>query len=234
MPGGIHKHSGRTIMARYVVVGANRGIGLEMVKQLAARGDQVVAGCRSASAELRETGAEIHENVDVTDDASVERFATAVSTGGLIDVLVHVSGILKGDNLDTLDWDTLREQFEVNTLGPLRVARAFAPKMTGGSKIGILSSRVGSLADNTSGNNYGYRISKTAVNMAGVNLAHDLSSRGIAVLILHPGFVRTEMTGGRGHIGPEESARGLIQRLDELGMNDTGTFWHADGSQLPW
>ena len=221
-------------MARYVVVGANRGIGLEMVKQLAARGEQVVAGCRSASAELRETDAEIRENVDVTDDASVERFATAVSTGGLVDVLVHVSGILKGDNLDTLDWDTLREQFEVNTLGPLRVARAFAPKMKEGSKIGILSSRVGSLADNTSGNNYGYRISKTAVNMAGVNLAHDLSSRGIAVLILHPGFVRTEMTGGRGHIGPEESARGLIQRLDELGMNDTGTFWHADGSQLPW
>jgi len=221
-------------MARYVVVGANRGIGLEMVKQLAARGEQMVAGCRSASPELRETGAEVHENVDVTDDASVERFATAVSAGGLVDVLVHVSGILKGDNLDTLDWDTLREQLEVNTLGPLRMARAFAPKMTEGSKIGILSSRVGSLADNTSGNNYGYRISKTAVNMAGLNLAHDLAPRSIAVLILHPGFVRTEMTGGRGHIGPEESARGLIQRLDELGMKETGTFWHADGSQLPW
>ncbi len=221
-------------MARYVVVGANRGIGLEMVKQLAARGEQVVAACRSASPELRETGAEIHENVDVTDDASVARFTELAAAGGLIDVLVHVSGILKGDNLDTLEWDTLREQFEVNTLGPLRVARAFAPKMKEGSKIGILSSRVGSLADNTSGNNYGYRISKTAVNMAGVNLAHDLSSRGIAVLILHPGFVKTEMTGGRGHIDPDESARGLIQRLDELGMNETGTFWHADGSRLPW
>lgn len=221
-------------MARYVIVGANRGIGLELAKQLAARGEDVVAACRSASPELRETGAEVHENVDVTDDTSVERFTAATKAGGPIDVLVHVSGILKGDSLDTLEWDTLREQFEVNTLGPLRVARSFAPFMRTGGKIGILSSRVGSMADNTSGGNYGYRMSKAAVNMAGVNLAHDLKSLGIAVLLLHPGFVQTEMTGGRGHIGPDESASGLIQRLDELGMDQTGTFWHADGSQLPW
>ncbi len=221
-------------MARYVIVGANRGIGLEIVRQLKDRGEEVIAACRTASAELRETGAQVHENVEVTDDESIERFAAAVKASGPVDVLVHVSGILKGDNLDTLDWDTLREQFEVNTLGPLRVARAFAPKMTEGGKIGILSSRVGSLADNASGGNYGYRISKTAVNMAGVNLAHDLKPRGIAVLLLHPGFVQTEMTGGRGHIGPDESARGLIARLDELGLEHTGTFWHADGSPLPW
>jgi len=221
-------------MARYVVVGANRGIGLEIARQFKSRGEDVIAACRSASADLRETGAEVHENVDVTDDASVERFTAAVKAGGPVDVLVHVSGILKGDNYDSLDFDLIREHFEVNTLGPLRVARAFAPFMKTGGKIGILSSRVGSLADNTSGGNYGYRISKTAVNMAGVNLAHDLKSLGIAVLLLHPGFVRTEMTGGRGHIGPDESARGLIARLDELGLDDTGTFWHADGTQLPW
>jgi len=221
-------------MARYVIVGANRGIGLEMVRQLTARGETVVAACRSATQDLRETGAEIHEHVEVTGDESVERFTAAVKANGPIDILVHVSGILKGDNLDALDWNTLREQFEVNTLGPLRVARAFAPFMKTGGKIGILSSRVGSMADNTSGGNYGYRMSKAAVNMAGVNLAHDLKSLGIAVFLLHPGFVRTEMTGGRGHIGPDESARGLIARLDELGMNETGTFWHADGSQLPW
>lgn len=221
-------------MARYVVVGANRGIGLEMVRQLKARGEDVVAACRTASPELRETGAEVHENVDVTDDGAVERFVSAVKAGGPIDVLVHVSGILKSDNYDNLDFDQIREHFEVNTLGPLRVARAFAPFMKTGGKIGILSSRVGSLADNTSGGNYGYRISKTAVNMAGVNLAHDLKSLGIAVLLLHPGYVRTEMTGGSGHIDADESARGLIARLDELGMDQTGTFWHADGSQLPW
>jgi NAD(P)-dependent dehydrogenase (short-subunit alcohol dehydrogenase family) len=221
-------------MARYVVVGANRGIGLELAKQLAARGEQVIAACRSASPDLRATGAEVHENVDVTDDASVDRFVAAVKANGPIDVLVHVSGILKGDTYDSLDFDVIREQFEVNTLGPLCVAHAFAPFMKTGGKIGILSSRVGSLADNTSGGNYGYRISKAAVNMAGVNLAHDLESLGIAVLLLHPGFVQTEMTGGRGYIGPEESARGLIKRLDELGIEQTGTFWHADGTRLPW
>lgn len=221
-------------MARYVVVGANRGIGLELTRQLAARGDAVVAACRSANPELRETGAEVHENVDVTDDGSVERFVAATKAGGPVDVLVHVSGILIPDNYDALDFDDIRQQFEVNTLGPLRVARAFAPFMKTGGKIGILSSRVGSLTDNTSGGNYGYRISKTAVNMAGRNLAYDLQSLGIAVLLLHPGYVRTDMTGGRGHIAPDESARGLIQRLDELGMEQTGTFWHADGSQLPW
>ncbi len=221
-------------MARYVIVGANRGIGLEITRQLTERGEDVVAACRSASPELRETGAEIHENVDVTDDESVKRFTAATKAGGPIDVLVHVSGILERDNLDDLDWDTLRRQFEVNTLGPLRVARAFAPFMKSGGKIGILSSRVGSMTDNTSGGNYGYRISKAAVNMAGVNLAHDLKSLGIAVLLLHPGYVRTEMTGGSGHIEADESARGLIKRLDELGMDQTGTFWHADGSQLPW
>jgi len=221
-------------MPRYVVVGANRGIGLEIVRQLKDRGEDVVAACRSASPELRDTGAEVHENVEVTDDESIERFAAAVKANGPVDVLVHVSGILKGDNFDNLDFDRIREHFEVNTLGPIRVAQAFAPFMKTGGKIGILSSRVGSLADNTSGGNYAYRISKTAVNMAGVNLSHDLKSLGIAVLLLHPGFVRTEMTGGRGHIDPGESARGLIARLDELGLDHTGTFWHADGSQLPW
>jgi len=221
-------------MPRYVVVGANRGIGLEIVRQLKDRGEDVVAACRSASPELRDTGAEVHENVEVTGDESIERFAAAVKANGPVDVLVHVSGILKGDKFDNLDFDRIREHFEVNTLGPIRVAQAFAPFMKTGGKIGILSSRVGSLADNTSGGNYAYRISKTAVNMAGVNLSHDLKSLGIAVLLLHPGFVRTEMTGGRGHIDPGESARGLIARLDELGLDHTGTFWHADGSQLPW
>lgn len=221
-------------MTRYVVVGANRGIGLEIARQLKARGEEVVAACRSASPELRETGAEIHENVEVSEDASVERFVAAVKAGGPVDVIVHVSGILRGDTYDSLDFDRIREHFEVNTLGPLRVARAFAPFMKTGGKIGILSSRVGSLADNTSGGNYGYRISKTAVNMAGVNLAHDLKPLGIAVFLLHPGYVRTEMTGGGGHIDPDQSARGLLARLDELGLEQTGSFWHADGSQLSW
>lgn len=220
-------------MARIVITGANRGIGLEMARQLAARGDEVIAACRTASPELSELKVQIHENVDVTSDSAVERFAAALGGTG-IDVLANVAGILISDSLDTLNWDDLRRQYEVNALGPLRVSRAVSPLIRQGGKIAIVSSRVGSLADNNSGGNYGYRMSKTAVNMAGVNLAHDMRPRGIAVFLLHPGYVRTRMTGGHGNIGPEEAARGLIERIDTLGMDQTGTFWHADGSHLPW
>ena len=93
---------------------------------------------------------------------------------------------------------------------------------------------MGSLADNTSGGLYGYRISKAAVNMVGVNLARDFKPRGIAVYVLHPGYVRTAMTGGSGHVDPHRAAQGLIERLDNLKLADTGTFWHAQGHPLPW
>lgn len=93
---------------------------------------------------------------------------------------------------------------------------------------------MGSIGDNGSGGHYGYRMSKAALNMAGVSLAHDLRPRGIAVAILHPGYVRTDMTGGGGHIDPPEAARGLLQRLDELTLESTGSFWHANGERLPW
>ena len=127
----------------------------------------------------------------------------------------------------------MRRQFEVNTLGPLRVIRALADNLREGSKVGIVSSRVGSIEDNGGGNNYGYRVSKTAVNMVGKNLSHDLGRRGIAVVLLHPGLVATRMTGGRG-IEPAVAAAGLIDRMDELSMETTGTFWHAEGYALPW
>jgi NAD(P)-dependent dehydrogenase (short-subunit alcohol dehydrogenase family) len=128
----------------------------------------------------------------------------------------------------------MRAQYEVNTLGPLRVTKAFLPALRQGSKVAIVSSRVGSLADNGSGGNYGYRMSKTAVNMAGVNLAHDLKPAGVTVILLHPGYVRTGMTGFNGHIDPPQSAAGLISLIDDASLAETGTFWHAEGYELPW
>ena len=100
--------------------------------------------------------------------------------------------------------------------------------------IGIVTSRMGSVADNDSGGAYGYRMSKAAVNITGVSLARDLAERGISVALLHPGYVRTDMTGHSGHIDAEEAAAGLIQRMDELSPATTGTFWHANGETLPW
>lgn len=221
-------------MATVVITGANRGIGLELAKQCQARGDHVIAAVRKASDELSQEGIETHEGVEVTDDASIAKFATTLE-GRHIDVLINNAGILLArETIEDLNWDGMRRQFEINTLGPMRVTRALLPQFKSGGKIAILSSRVGSIADNTTGGRYGYRISKTAVNMAGVCLAHDLRDRGIAVVLLHPGYVRTGLTDMNGDIDPDESARGLIARIDETTMERTGTFWHANGSELPW
>jgi NAD(P)-dependent dehydrogenase (short-subunit alcohol dehydrogenase family) len=103
-----------------------------------------------------------------------------------------------------------------------------------GTKIGIVTSRMGSIADNTSGSRYGYRMSKAAVNMAGVSLSRDLAERGVAVALLHPGYVRTGMTGGHGLVDADEAAGGLLARMDALSMDTSGTFWHAQGEVLPW
>lgn len=220
-------------MGTVALTGANRGIGLELARQLAARGDTVIAAVRSASDELASLDVEVHEGVDVSDDKSVAQFASALS-GRQLDILINNAGILTRENLDDLDWDRIRTQFEINTLGPLRVTAALLPCLSDGSKVAIVSSRVGSLADNSSGNNYGYRISKAAVNMVGVNLSHDLKDRGIAVVLLHPGYVRTGLTDMSGNVDPDEAARGLIERIDETTLEHTGTFWHADGTELPW
>jgi NAD(P)-dependent dehydrogenase (short-subunit alcohol dehydrogenase family) len=127
----------------------------------------------------------------------------------------------------------MEEQFRVNTLGPLRVTEALLDNLDAGSKVAIVSSRVGSIEDNSSGGHYGYRASKTAVNQIGMNLKHDLAPRGIAVGLLHPGLVATDMTGGQG-ITAKESAEGLIKRIDALNSENSGGFWHAEGYTLPW
>ncbi len=219
-------------MAHIVITGANRGIGLEMARQFAARGDTVTALCRSASPALRDLGARIIDDVDVTaDDLSA---LTDALGDGLIDVLINNAGLLGFEHLGDLNLASIRQQFEVNALGPLKITHALLGNLREGSKVGLVTSRMGSLADNTSGGQYGYRMSKAALNMAGVSLAHDLKRKGIAVVLLHPGFVRTEMTRGNGNVEPDEAAKGLIARIDALTLETTGTFWHADGQQLPW
>ena len=220
-------------MARIVISGANRGIGLELVRQLAARGEEVIAACRTASPELAALDVAVHEGVELTDSASVAAFAGAVSARP-VDILVNNAGLLSNETLEDLDFDRMRRQYEVNALAPLRLTKALLPALGEGAKVALVTSRVGSLADNSSGGNYGYRMSKAAANMAGVNLAIDLKARGIAVIMLHPGYVRTGMTGGRGMVDADEAARGLIARIDEATLADTGTFWHAEGYELPW
>lgn len=221
-------------MATYVVTGTNRGIGYEYCRQLQARGDTVIAVCRTASEELKQLGVQVEEGIDITSDASVAELRTRLGNRA-IDVLINNAGILKRVTLENLDFSSIREQFEVNALGPLRVTHALLPNLKTGSKIVLMTSRMGSIGDNTSGSSYGYRMSKVALSMAGKSLAHDLKSRGIAVAILHPGLVQTRMTNfTTGGITPEEAVKGLLARIDELTLENTGTFWHANGDVLPW
>jgi NAD(P)-dependent dehydrogenase (short-subunit alcohol dehydrogenase family) len=219
-------------LATVLVTGGNRGIGLQLCTQFMARGDDVIAVCRAASDDLSRLGVRIIENTDVSDGASIKKLKDTLGEQR-IDILVNSAGILKEDKLGALDYDEMTEQFRVNTLGPLRVTEALLDNLRTGSKVIIITSRVGSIEDNSSGGYYGYRASKTAVNQIGMNLKHELLPRGIAIALLHPGLVATEMTGGRG-IDPEESARGLIQRIDELNIDNSGSFWHAEGYALPW
>ena len=219
-------------MAKVLVTGCNRGIGLQLCTQLHDRGDEVIGVCRSASSEVSSLGIRVIEGIDVSDGDDVAALAKALD-GESIDILINNAGILRSDRLESVDYDAMLEQYRVNTLGPLRVTHALLPNLHGGSKVAIISSRVGSIEDNSSGNNYGYRVSKVAVNMVGTNLRHDLEPKGIAVALLHPGLVATDMTGGGG-ITPAKSAKGLIERIDELDLENTGGFWHAEGYRLPW
>ena len=220
-------------MASIVITGANRGIGLALARAYASRGDKVIAAVRSTTDDLDALDVEVHEGVEVTDDAAVQRFADSLAESS-VDALIANAGIHSNETLDDLNWERIRRQFEVNTLGPLRVTRALLPRLHDGSKVAIITSRSGSIGDNGSGGTYGYRMSKAAVNMGGVDLALDLKPKGIPVLLLHPGMVRTDMGGGPGAVEPEDAAARMVARIDEMTLETTGRFLHAEGYELPW
>jgi NAD(P)-dependent dehydrogenase (short-subunit alcohol dehydrogenase family) len=220
-------------MQNVLVTGANRGIGLELCRAFRARGDTVIAVCRRSSPELMALGARIMADVNVTDAASIASLVRTLE-GARLDVLFHNAGILRAESLGSIDYDSVREQLETNALAPLRLTEQLLPLLAPGCKVALMTSRMGSIADNSSGSMYGYRMSKAALNMAGASLAHDLKPRGIAVVILHPGYVRTEMTGGHGSVEPSDAARQLVARIDELTIETTGRFLHANGEVLPW
>ncbi|UCH28684.1 MAG: SDR family oxidoreductase [Myxococcales bacterium] len=218
-------------MATVLITGANRGIGLELSRQLTERGDEVIALCRQSSPELQALGVRTIEGVDVTDDSTLR--AASEELGDVeADVLINYAGIFTIETFRDLDFEEIRRNFEVNALGALRVTHALQGHLRRGGKIILITSRMGSIDDNGSGAYYGYRMAKAALNMAGVNLAHDFRGRA-SVAILHPGLVATRMTGFSG-IPTEESAAGLIARIDELQPKDSGGFWHANGERLPW
>lgn len=232
-------------MIAKLVIGADRGIAHALSRHLHDRGDAVVAACFGDGADLVALGITVEPGVDVTSDEAVTGLRKRLEQRGVrLGWLVHVAGIMHLDTLDTVDFDDVRRQFEVNTIGPLRVVRELRGLLDDGAKVGIFTSRVGSLGDNSSGGDYAYRISKAAANMVALNLHHDLSRHGVLVQALHPGMVMTHLLDvvdpeqmqryAAAYSSPEEAAAQLVAVLDALSPEDAGRFQHANGSFLPW
>lgn len=220
-------------MTTVLITGAARGIGFELCRHYHRRGERVIATCRARSEALAALGVEVIDGIDVAHADAATQLRDALGERPL-DILINNAGVLARDVLGGIDFESVAHQLAVNAIGPLRVTEALLPNLGRGAKVALITSRMGSMADNGSGGYYGYRMSKAALNAAGVSLARDLAPRGIAVALLHPGFVQTEMVGGAGDITPREAAERLAARIDALELATSGTFWHSNGEVLPW
>jgi NAD(P)-dependent dehydrogenase (short-subunit alcohol dehydrogenase family) len=220
-----------------LITGANRGIGLEIARQLSQRGDRVVATVRNpdAAADLRALDVRL-ETLDVTSADQVARLAAALDPGAF-DVLVNNAGVGVRDRpLGELDFEKMSQFFDTNALGAMRVAEALLPHLRRGNtrKILNMTSLMGSISDNSTGGSYAYRASKAALNMLNRSLAIDLAGDGFTCVVLHPGWVQTDMGGSAAPTPVHESAAGLVRLIDELGQEDSGNFFNFAGQELPW
>lgn len=220
-------------MAQHVVItGANRGIGLELAKHYVAQGEQVTAVVRSSSSELAALNVRVIEGIDVSNEQDVLTLQSHITTA--VDLLINNAGVFHNETLADMDFAAIEQQFAINAVAPLRVTHALHHRLGTGAKVAMITSRMGSIADNGSGGYIGYRMSKAALNAAAVSLAHELKSQGVAVGLFHPGFVQTRMVGFAGDVSPEQAAHGITQRISELNLDNSGGFWHANGERLPW
>jgi NAD(P)-dependent dehydrogenase (short-subunit alcohol dehydrogenase family) len=220
-----------------LVTGANRGIGLELVKQLKAQGHDVIGTARKPeeAVELQALDARVLQ-LDVTDSASVEAMAGALE-GQPIDLLINNAGIggHRADSFDDTDFDQIGLTFEVNSIGPMRVTQALLPNVLASQRKLVIqmSSIMGSIEENRGGY-YGYRASKTALNMLNKSLALELADRGVTAVVLHPGWVKTRMGGAGAMITTDVSVQGLLRVIAGLKPTDTGRFFDYQGNELPW
>jgi NAD(P)-dependent dehydrogenase (short-subunit alcohol dehydrogenase family) len=220
-----------------LVTGANRGIGLEYARQLAAQGHTVIGTARdpAAATELRAITDRI-EALDVADAASVAALARRLD-GVAIDILVNNAGVISRDDNDlaSVDFEEMQRAFEVNAFGPLRVTQALMPNLKLGQRklIVNMSSQLGSI-ERSNGQMYAYRASKTALNQFSKILAVELGPQGFVVVALHPGWVRTDMGGANATLAPEDSVAGLLALIGKLGPQDNGRFYDYQGKPIPW
>ena len=232
-------------MKTILITGANRGIGLEFVRQYAADGWRVLACSRSPekSAALNKLAAQYPELIknhalDVADPAQIERLGQALANE-VIDLLINNAGIYPDSDksgfghTDDAEW---LQAFRINTMAPLKMAETFATQISRSKQktIVTITSKMGSIADNSSGGSYLYRSSKAAVNMVVKSLAIDLKQSGIILVVCHPGWVKTDMGGSNALISATESVSGIRQVISRLTMDDSGKFFGYDGEVIPW
>lgn len=230
-------------MSTLLITGANRGIGLELTRQLIARGDQVIATCRSPdAAEDLKALATDHSTLTilpliVTDAASIAAAKSAIGSRA-IDILINNAGVIGPQRQSTLDMDFegFLDTLDVNTLGPLRVLQAFLPNLERSAwpRILTITSRMGSLTASPATDRIAYRASKAALNRLILAAAGDLKTRNVAVAVAHPGWVQTDMGGAQAALSPAESARGLIEVIDHMTLSNTPRFFDHDGSTISW
>jgi len=221
-------------MKNILITGANRGIGLSLSKHYTNAGHCVIACCRKTSNELnRLQNVVLIEEIDMLNQNSFNKVPPALE-GKQIDILINNAGIFLNETLDDFNSENIQKQLMVNSVAPLVFSHKLLPHISKGGKIAMVTSRMGSIADNDSGGYFGYRMSKAALNAGTKSLSVDLASKGIAVGLFHPGFVATDMTNKQGDIDADTAAQRIIDRIEELNMDNTGSFWHSNGASLPW
>ena len=219
-----------------VVTGANRGIGLAFCRQLVNEGYKVVGICRQSSAELNKLDIRVINKIDFSDLEAIKNINKNLNHEP-IDLLINNAGIGLQDDIQNLDFTKIHQHFFTNACGPLAVTLSLLPSMKPKSKIAFISSRLSSVTDNSSSGSYSYRMSKAALNMCAKNLSIDLKDKGIAVAALSPGMVDTDMLRVLGITQGADAAMvvtRLMKIIDNLNLENTGTFWHVDGSVLSW
>lgn len=221
-------------MTKHVVItGANRGIGLNLCQQYSAKGYHVTAVVRQVSDELKALDVTVISNIDVANEGDIVALQSQLH-GHKIDLLINNAGVFHNESITDMDFAAINQQLAVNAVAPIRVTHALIHSLGIDAKVAMITSRMGSITDNSSGGYIGYRMSKAALNAASVSLAHELKDKKIAVGLFHPGFVQTQMVNFAGDISPEQAAERLTQRIDELNVENSGGFWHSNGETLPW
>jgi NAD(P)-dependent dehydrogenase (short-subunit alcohol dehydrogenase family) len=220
-----------------LITGANRGIGLELARQYAAAGWHVIGTARKPDAadDLGALAAKVVQ-LDVTEPASVERMARDLA-GTPIDVLINNAGIQPLMwKLDEIDFEAFQRALDVNLTGPVRVTRALLPNLRAArlKRIVNVTTNLSSIAGNTDGGFYGYRESKAGLNMFTKSIAAELGPEGFVCIVLHPGWVKTDLGGPQAPLEVEESAAGMLRVIDGLAPADNGTFWTYAGEQMAW